>query len=537
MNEAGTLFAIEAVVDEAGVAPRLEVLLPVGVRPRQLSVRTLLVGIMLALSDGRAAHLTRVHAALRALGEDEQRRFGVVVAWKCGLHRLTYRQVERTFGLLVDALCKEYPDGMPTEQLQGFVDALIEASVPAEYKEATGALAVDWTDVEAFARPPIPASARSAKAKAKADEAGQAVADANGPGTDARGSGTEEGRPSADPEASWGHRRGDGPGQKDESFYGNFLQLGTMVREDAGPRVPELVRRLLLTSCHVDPPPAFVGVLENMVASGVPLGDVLNDSGYSHRIPAHWALPLRALGADLIMDLHPHDRGTQGTHHGAICFNGSLYCPSTPKGLFTLEPLSRGASEEETAAHDRRSAELARYKMGVVSADDADGFHRVACPAVLGKVRCPRRAESMALSAERPEITSAPEEPPTCCTQKTLTVPPSVNAKTKQKHDYPSRAHRLSYGRRSAAERSNATVKDPASNDISRGWCRLMGLTSMTLMLTCLFVVRNQRVLASFEGREAEDQRRLAQGLPPKTRRRRRTTMSDLVNAAANPPP
>ena len=59
----------------------------------------------------------------------------------------------------------------------------------------------------------------------------------------------------------------------------------------------------------------------------------------------------------------------------------------------------------------------------------------------------------------------------------------------------------------------------------------------MTLMLSCLFVVRNQRVLVSFAAREAENQRRLAQGLTPKTRRRSRTTISDLVNAAANSPP
>ena len=236
------------------------------------------------------------------------------------------------------------------------------------------------------------------------------------------------------------------------------------------------------------------------------------------------------------MDLHPHDRGTQGTFHGAICWNGNLYCPATPAALFTLEPLSRGAGDAETAAHDRRSAELARYKLGRITADDADGFHRVACPATLNKVRCPRRPASMVLSAERPEILAAPQEPPTCCTQKTLTAPPSVNAKTRQKHDYPSKAHRLSYGRRSAAERSNATVKDPASNDVARGWCRLMGLTSMTLMLTCLFVVRNQRVLASFEARLAEDQRRQAVGLAPRTRRRRRQTISDLVAASAAPP-
>ena len=143
----------------------------------------------------------------------------------------------------------------------------------------------------------------------------------------------------------------------------------------------------------------------------------------------------------------------------------------------------------------------------------------------------------MALSAERPEILTPPADAPPCCRQSTITVPPDVNAKTRQKHDYPSKAHRLSYGRRSAAERSNSTVKDPASNDISRGWCRLMGLGPLTVMLTCLFVVRNQRVLASFEARRAEDQRRAATGLPPKTRKRRRRTIADLVTASAHAPP
>jgi hypothetical protein len=501
VNDTSTLSVFETIVDGSGVAARLEALLAIGVRPRQLSVRTLILGILLALADGRPAHLTRVHAALVALGDDERRRLGVVVEWKGGSHLLTYRQTEYTMRLIEGVLRKDTPDGEPSDVLQGLADDLIEAAIPAAYKEATSAYAVDWTDVESFARPPL-----------------------------------KVGGETADPEASWGHRRGDGPGQKDELFYGDYLQLATMVRQEIGEDVPELVRRLLLTSCHVDPPPAFVAVLENMVRSGVALGDVLNDSGYSHRIPGHWALPLRALGANLVMDLHSHDRGTQGTHHGAICWNGNLYCPATPKALFTLEPLARGASEEETAAHDGRSAELARYKLGRISADDADGFHRVACPAIAGKVRCPRRAESMALSAERPEIVPTFEEPPTCCTQKTITVPPSVNAKTRQKHDYPSRAHRLSYGRRSAAERSNSTVKDPASNDISRGWCRLMGLTSMTLMLTCLFVVRNQRILASFEARVAEDQRRLALGLAPRTRRRRRQSITDLLEASAAPP-
>jgi hypothetical protein len=42
-----------------------------------------------------------------------------------------------------------------------------------------------------------------------------------------------------------------------------------------------------------------------------------------------------------------------------------------------------------------------------------------------------------------------------------------------QKHDYPSATHRRSYARRTAAERGFSTIKDPASNTIARGWCRL----------------------------------------------------------------
>ena len=56
-------------------------------------------------------------------------------------------------------------------------------------------------------------------------------------------------------------------------------------------------------------------------------------------------------------------------------------------------------------------------------------------------------------------------------------MPPEVTAKTRQEHDYPSAVHRRSYARRTGAERGFATAKDPATNNISRGWCRLMGLT------------------------------------------------------------
>jgi len=492
------LAAWEEIIDASGTAPRVEAMLPAGVRARQLSVRTLLAGMCLTQADGRPAHLTRVHRALTALPEGEQRRLGVTADWKNGPHLLTYRQTEYTFGLLTDALGKDEPDGLPSPELQAVCDQLLEASVPDKFKDASASLAVDWTGLESFSRPPP--------------------------------RGTSD---CADPEASWGHRKNNLLRTQDELFYGYYLSAGTMAREENGAAVPELARRATVSSCRHDPVPAFTPVLTAMPEHGIPLGDVLADSGYSHRIPQHWAAPLRAAGARLVQDLHPHDRGPRGTHDGAIISNGNLYCPKTPRPLLELGPLAPGATREQAAAHDAKTAEAARYKLGRLTADDADGYHRVQCPAATGKIRCPLRPASMRLDRDRPEILQPPEHPQACCQQQTITVPPDVLAKTAQKHDYPSPAWRRSYARRTGAERGFATAKDPASNDIARGWCRLMGLMPLTLFVTTLLVVRNQRILTAWNTRQEENTRRAAKGLPPKTRRRRRKTLTAL---ATGPP-
>ena len=141
----------------------------------------------------------------------------------------------------------------------------------------------------------------------------------------------------------------------------------------------------------------------------------------------------------------------------------------------------------------------------------------------------------MTLDRDRPEILQPPGHPPACCTQQTITVPPDVLAKTAQKHDYPSAAWRRSYARRTGAERSFATAKDPASNNISRGWCRLMGLAPLMLFTTTLLIARNHRIHAAWDARQQDNARRTAAGLPPKTRRRRRKTLTAL-NTATQPP-
>jgi hypothetical protein len=492
------LAAFEEIIDASGVTPRIEAMLPIGARARQLSVRTLLAGMCLAQADHRPAHLTRVHQALTALPGHDQRRLGVVADWKGGPHTLTYRQTEYTFGLIARALGKDEPDGLPSPALQAACDDLLEASAPGQFKDVSASLAADWTDLESFSRPPP--------------------------------RGTSD---CADPEASWGHRKNNLLRSEDELFYGYYLSAGVMMPEENGPAVPEFSRRATLSSCRHDPVRAFAPVLTAMPGQGIPLGDILDDSGYAHRDAAAWAIPLRRAGAQLIQDLHPHDRGPKGTHDGAVIANGNLYCPQTPRPLLDLGPPARTATKEQAANWERSTAELARYKLGRLTSDDQDGYHRVACPAAMGKIRCPLRPASMRLDRDRPEILAPPEHPQACCAQQTITVPPDVLAKTAQKHDYPSAAWRRSYARRTGAERGFATTKDPATNDTTRGWCRLMSLAPLMLFVTTLLIARNQRILHAWNTRQEETQCRAAAGLPPKTRKRRRKTLASL---AARPP-
>ena len=159
--------------------------------------------MMLTQADDRPAHLTRVRDALTALPEPDQVRLGVLEDWKDGPHLLTYRQTERTFGLVADALARDGPGGLPSDRLQRVCDALLEASIPDEFKDASRSLAVDWTDLESFSRPP-PA----------------------------------RGGDCADPEASWGHRKNNLLRSQDELFFGYYLSAAIMMPEENGPPSP-----------------------------------------------------------------------------------------------------------------------------------------------------------------------------------------------------------------------------------------------------------------------------------------------------------
>ena len=128
---------------------------------------------------------------------------------------------------------------------------------------------------------------------------------------------------------------------------------------------------------------------------------------------------------------------------------------------------------------------------------------------------------------------SSPRPParrPAACRRPSPSHPRSAR-RPRKNTTTPPKNHRRSHARRTAAERTFATAKDPASNDTSRGWCQLTGLTAITLLTATLLAVRNQRILTAWAARQEQNAQRATAGLPPGTRRRRRKTPALLTAA------
>ena len=234
MTRAHRRAAYEAILADSGVAAIFDEAMPSGGRPRKLSSHSVILGVLAALDDGRPAQLSAAHRALSEMSFKDQVALGFAVVDAEGEHHLaTYRQFSDTFSVMcavidptpvpsfkgvkeadrrphLDAARAGVNAEVRRAALHQVTDALLEASVPEAYKSASGSLAIDWTDHETWSRP-----------RAKDDP-----------------------QPSNDPDASWGHAKRNAPGAKECLFYGYYAQVATMVRDEGGDLVPELVRRI-----------------------------------------------------------------------------------------------------------------------------------------------------------------------------------------------------------------------------------------------------------------------------------------------------
>ena len=408
-----------ALIDRSGVAPWLEEELRARWRrpgrPRELSVRALLVSLLLLAIDDRALHLTSASEVLFSrLSKNARRELGV--SREAGTHRSSlarYRQVRYLFSKVASVLdpsglvknrrlspeefasaCRTLSaeeEGLARSRLESFMGRLLRASVEecAVVSPRDLAYGLDATAVPLFSRGP------SKRANLCA----------------------------SDPDEGWYVREGDHREREDHKGRTRSRvawALEATVATTASPTpgtlssFPNVVVGLALTRPGIDPGGTATRVLRGTVERGFAPGPLGVDRAYSGAFAPVFHLPARALGFSPVMDYRVDQLGRQANSHGAVMVEGTWYCPSMPEVLVCASlDLREGRVDEDV--YRQRLAARADYALTRKSGPDADGYERFSCPAQgpRPKVRCPLRPSS--LSAVGKRTVEPPGEPPRLC--------------------------------------------------------------------------------------------------------------------------
>ena len=195
------------------------------------------------------------------------------------------------------------------------------------------------------------------------------------------------------PRASWGHRTTNHPA-RNETFYGYYLQAATTVKDEHGPQVPELVRRI-----HLDQLPSRPARPDRARARA---HDQRRDPGRRSArrlrlrlpsVPATFALPAQTprCASTSSRTCTPTTAAPTAPTMARPAATGASTAPPPHQRCSTSHRCRRAATAEQTAAHDHHCAELATYKLSPITALDHDGYHRVICPAAQRKAPLPAR--------------------------------------------------------------------------------------------------------------------------------------------------
>ncbi len=450
-------------VDASGVAAVIEqALRPTGRgRPRQLTVRALLVGLKLAVDSAKTACLTDVFTVLtQALPKAVQHDLGVRDRRTGRI--ITVHQVRR----LLDSI-KNRLDPSPHAHfsgdraarlaaLQQVLDDLLTATMPADLP-TSGAYAVDGTGTWSWAR------------------------------------GKDRNTSAADPDAAWGVKTS--KSGKQERYFG--YELHAVVRvghlNDNRP-VPCLAERIVITPASTNCAEAVLPVITKMRDDGLRLREVIADRGYTYK--TGWSRGLRALDVDSVLDLHPTQLGGRGSHAGARMIAGVPHCPATPEAFDVIPRPDQLAKSPDLDLFVGQIRTREQWALRRVAGPDSSGAERYECPARAGKLRCPLVEQSMAQPVTRPKVLQPPEKAAhRCCSQRTISIPGDVDYKSRQRHYWGSQDWISSFSRRSRVEGWFGNLKDRSREALARGAFRVMGLCKSSLMLGIYAAATNLRLL------------------------------------------
>ncbi len=461
-------------VDRSGIAPLIEdILRPTRRgRPRQLTVRTLFVGMKLAVDTAKTACLTDVYALLTdGLAPSAQRDLGVIDGRTGAV--VTLHQVRRLLSAIQAKLdpSPATARGLSRDELveraaslKEVLDLMLAATMPADTTH-TGGYAVDGTGTWSWA-----------KGRKREDR-------------------------SPDPDAAWGvktHKSG-----RTESYFGYELHAVVRIGRTGadGSDTPCLAERISVVPASTSPTRPVLDTLTRMIHTGHRIREVVADRGYTYK--NDWAPGLHALGIDPVADLHANQYGPRGTHAGARIVAGTPHCPAMPAAFDTIHRPDRLVP---TPALDTFTADIERreqWALRRVAGPERDGKERYECPARAGKLRCPLQPGSLALSFATPTVLTPPDPDiaPTCCTQRTITVPGDVDAKARQRHYWGSSNWIRAFNRRSRVEGWFGNLKNDNTEALGRGAFRVMGICKTSIMVAVFAAATNLRLLRAWARR------------------------------------
>ena len=544
------------VVDASGAVALLEQALdlaPQG-RPRKLSVRTWLIGALLAIDATKSFKAITIHRALTGMSVDKQWELDV-----CHLDRHgSVRSITKAHcDYLAKTLAKRLADTGAAaahyeieltdaekarrQQLrQTALDRLLDASKITLHDQgwfaADGSNVWSWgsarrqphdeLDVRAMeevfdvlderTRDEVAEQARTndASTSLAAGEPNAVTADQDDPpsddtdadqseheGEDEDGKSTtlKQRRKAAGPhdyDAAHGSKTARQGGR--ESFYGYVIDALARVAKPGGKAVPTVIERLLISPASTDVVEPTFAMLDSLMDTGVTITDLCVDRHYSYKKVERWADELRARRISQHFDLRADEHGFRDVD-GMRMAAGWLHCPATPDRLGKIERPGIGATTEQWEEFARLIRERNSWATERDQRPDANGRTRWGCPALAGTRGCPLREGTVEVAkhaglpivADPPDAATAPR----CCTNASgkVAVREPLLRKQDQPHYWGSEPWKEAYNQRTYVESVFGSIKNPNTEGLRRGFTNYIGIPMNSLAITLAAVVTNIR--------------------------------------------
>ena len=476
-------------------------------RPRQLSVRALLVALQLMALDGEF-FLKDVPVLLDALSARNRRRLGLWTG--C---RITERQVLHLYGRICDALRRDFVEGpdQPDESYRD-LDRVVSALGTTAVHPATSlsrSVAIDGSDVPTWANPryvwrrvedvgpdgalvPVAVGGKHQYEKVWAP---------------------------SDPDAK---RRGAKNPEGKKPFDGYSLTADVAVKDQGGPEVPNSVLALRYRPVTVRDREMGLATVAEVAQLRGEVGDVLIDRGYTNSHHGRDFLNIvRALGGEPVFDLNKRQVGANGAVRGAILIDGRPYCPSLPERLRQIpRPVSEGTgvykpNPQDVADYEALIREREQWALQPHGQRDVKGSQTFACPAVAGKLLCPLQTARRVRRGALP-VLNAPSDPipGTVCAQRYVTLT-MEEVPLYQEHVFGSPEWKASYNRRGGnVERLFSTLKSAAGSCLERGHIRTRGIIKTGLFVAMAVAATNYWIGRAFDARRVAAPRTRRTGRP-----------------------